>query len=104
MHAVETCRSAAYEFSLYRYGLVARFYWRPSHPPRSADPSVVVLNECLLCDDVIEIPPTRREKAAGYIASFIAYVRPVWPAVPIFLVLAIIGLVRGVKAVRSYSL
>ncbi len=55
-----------------------------------------------ICGGVISEPPSRMDKAVDMSIGFIERIRPVWPAIPIFIVLVIIGLVRGVKGAGPY--
>lgn len=100
MHAIETCRMTSDQWSLVGFDLVTRFYRkRPTPVPQAK----TIGYQCLLHDDVVQVPPTNIEKAANAFESLFQRIGPVWPSIPIFLVLSIIGLTRGVRGARPYS-
>ncbi len=98
MDAVETCRMTTDIRSLVGHDLVTRFYRKAP----TFQPEVQTMEFEFICGGVISEPPSRMDKAVDMSIGFIERIRPVWPAIPIFIVLVIIGLVRGVKGAGPY--
>ena len=97
MHVWESCRLNTDVWWFEGDTLLTRYYRRP---PRDEARGSTVYLDCLLCDDVVPMPKKRPLISALRTSLFepaIRLARPVWPAIPLFLLLAWIGLRRAVR-------
>ncbi len=97
IHALETCMRNTDLWSLDGNVLLTRYYRRP--PRDNVKPSST-LRDCLLCDDVV--PVVRPVKPAKWIRKevigpILGAVIPVWPAIPLYIFLAILGIRRSLR-------
>ncbi|MBX2972432.1 MAG: hypothetical protein KF797_04970 [Flavobacteriales bacterium] len=102
MHTVESCRLLLRHWWLEDGVLMAR-YLPPLIERSSAMPSVII-EGCLLCDDVVHAPLPFTSRWQNRLMEF---VRPgiragkaMWPTIPIFIVLLIISIRRASATAR----